>query len=321
MPEMLSRIADSLFWMARYIERAEDTARVLDVNYHMMLEQSQQAHRLRWDPLIAMAGEEKPFQQSYAEASAQAVFEFLAFRPDNPSSILQCIAKARENARTIRDRISREMWEDINGFFHMANRFNPAEEMASGPHRFCDAVKFACHRFHGVTDATLPHDDGWQFLRIGWSLERGEATTRLVDVQYSNLGDASAVAVTPDNHRWMAVLRSVGAYEAYHRQYHSPIQPETVAEMLILHPQHPRSIRFCATEVQAGLRAISGTGPGSYANEAERLTGKILEGLRYDTIDEILKQGLRSYLSDILRTCRAIGEDIARTYFYYAVVA
>jgi uncharacterized alpha-E superfamily protein len=116
-------------------------------------------------------------------------------------------------------------------------------------------------------------------------------------------------------------LRSVGAYEAYHRQYHSSIQPEKVADMLILHPQHPRSIRFGATEVQAGLRAISGTGPGSYANEAERLTGKILEGLRYNTIDEILRQGLHSYLSDILRTCRAIGEDIARTYFYYAVVA
>ena len=165
MAEMLSRIADSLFWMARYIERAEDTARILDVNYHMMLEQSHQPYRLRWDPLIIMAGEEKPFQQLYKEATAQTVFEFLAFRPDNPSSIAQCIAKARENARTIRDRISREMWEDINGVYHMLGRFNPAEEIAAGPHRFCDTVKFACHRFHGVTDATLPHDEGWEFVK------------------------------------------------------------------------------------------------------------------------------------------------------------
>ena len=321
MPEMLSRIADSLFWMARYVERAEDTARILDVNYHMLLEQSQQPYRLRWEPLVVMAGEEKPFQQLYGEANASTVYEFLAFRPDNPSSIVQCISTARENARTIRDRISREMWEDINGLYHMVGRFNPAEEIAVGPHRFCDAVKFACHRFHGVTDATLPHDDGWQFLRIGWSLERAEATGRLVDVQYHNLLEVPAVAAAPDNHQWMAVLRSVGAYEAYRRQYHSTIRPEKVAEMLILHPQHPRSIRFSATEVQAGLRAISGTGPGSYATEAERLTGKILESLRYDTIEEIFSRGLHAYLGELLRSCRAIGEDIARSYFYYAVVA
>jgi uncharacterized alpha-E superfamily protein len=318
---MLSRIAESMFWTARYIERAEDTARILDVNYHMMLEQSSQAYRLRWDPLIVMAGEEKPFRQLYNEASAHTVFEFLAFRPDNPSSIVQCIAKARENARTIRERISREMWEDINGLYHTINRFDAMEEIAAGPHRFCDTVKFASHRFHGVTDATLPHDEGWQFLRIGWSLERAEATARLVDVQYHNLLEPASAVATPDNHQWMAVLKSVGAYEAYHRQYHSPIRPEKVADMLMLHPQHPRSIRFSATEVQAGLRAISGTGPGAYANEAERLTGKMLEGLRYDKIEEIFARGLSSYLMEILRTCRAIGEDIARTYFYYAVVA
>jgi uncharacterized alpha-E superfamily protein len=321
MAEMLSRIADSLFWMARYMERAEDTARILDVNYHMMLEQSEHPYHLRWEPLTVMAGEEKPFQQLYGEANARTVYEFLAFRSDNPSSILQCIGKARENARTIRDRISREMWEDINGLYHMVGRFKPAEEIAAGPHRFCDAVKFACHRFHGVTDATLPHDEGWQFLRVGWALERAEATARLVDVQYHNLVEAPSVATAPDNHQWMAVLRSVGAYEAYHRKYHSSISPEKVGEMLILDPQHPRSIRFSATEVQDGLRAVGGSSPGSYANEAERLTGKILESLRYDTIEEIFRRGLHAYLRELVRTCRAIGEDIARTYFYYAVVA
>jgi len=318
---MLSRIADALFWLARYIERAEDTARILDVNYHVLIEQSHQPERLRWDPLIAMAGEEKPFQKCYTEASAQTVFEFLAFRQDNPSSIVQCIAKARENARTIRDRISREMWEDINGLYHTVLRFDPAEEIAVGPHRFCDVIKFGSHRFHGVAEATLPHDEGWQFLRAGWSLERAEMTTRLVDVQYQHLLDAPAVAGVPDNRQWMAVLKSVGAYEAYHRHYHSPIEPERVAEMLILRAEHPRSIRFGATEVQAALRAISGSSSGSYANEAERLTGKVLESLRYDTIEEIFRRGLHTYLSDLTKMFRAIGEDIARTYFYYAVVA
>src|ERR1700681_404761 len=268
---MLSRIAESLFWLSRYIERAEYTARILDVNFHTLLEQSKDRYRLRWEPLIVMAGEEERFRQIYAEADAENVFEFLAFRQDNPSSILQCIAKARENARTIRDRISREMWEDINGLYHMVGRFNPQDEIKAGPHRFCDKIKFGAHRFHGVTDATMPHDEGWEFLRMGWALERAEMTARLVDVQYHNLLDALPFVGAPDNHQWMAVLRSVGAYETYHRQYHSVIAPEKVAEMLILHPQHPRSIRFSAGEVQQGLRAVTGSGAGSYANEAERL--------------------------------------------------
>jgi uncharacterized alpha-E superfamily protein len=121
---MLSRIAESLFWLARYIERAEDTARILDVTYHTLLEQAQQPYRLRWDPLVAMAGEETIFRQTYEEATSSNVFEFLAFSEDNPSSIMQCVKKARENARTIRDRISREMWEDLNGLYFMLERFN-----------------------------------------------------------------------------------------------------------------------------------------------------------------------------------------------------
>jgi uncharacterized alpha-E superfamily protein len=318
---MLSRIADSLFWLARYMERAEDTARILDVNYHMLLERSEQPYRLRWDPLIVMAGEATRFYQLYQQATAETVFEFLAFRCDNPNSIVQCINRVRENARTIRDRISREMWEDINGLYHAITVFNPPDEIAAGPHRFCNAVKFGSLRFHGVTEATLPHDESWEFLRIGWSLERAEMTARLVGVQYHQLLETTHMVAAPDNHQWMAVLKSVGAFEAYHRQYHSPIEPERVAEMLILHPLHPRSIRFSATELQAGLRAISGTGPGSYANEAERLTGKVLESLRYDTIEDIFQRGLHAYLRYLLQMFRAIGEDIARTYFYYGMTA
>lgn len=318
---MLSRIADSLFWLARYMERAEDTARILDVNYHMLLEQSASPYKLRWEPLISMAGDEARFRQFYGEANAQTVYEFLAFRPDNPNSIVQCITKARENARTIRDRISREMWKDINGLYHTVTGFNATGSLPGGPHRFCTMVKFGSHRFYGVTQATLPHDESWQFLKIGWSLERAEMTARLVDLQYQQLLDTPAVVGAPDNHQWMAVLKSVGAYEAYRRQYHSPIEPEPVAEMLILHPQHPRSIRFSITELQAGLRAISGTGPGAYANEAERLTGKLLESLRYDKVSDIFRRSLHMYVQNIQDHCRAIGHDIAVSYFYYGATA
>ena len=318
---MLSRIADSLFWLARYIERAEDTARILDVTFHTLLEQAQQPYGLRWDPILSMAGEVALFRQLYGEPDAHNVFEFLAFNPNNPSSIMQCVTKARENARTIRDRISREMWEDLNGLYFTLGNFDPQEETAAGPHRFCGRVIFGSHRFHGVTDATLPHDEGWEFLRIGSALERAEMTARLVDMQYRSLLEPASSVGPPDNHQWMAVLKSVGAYEAYHRQYHSPIEPDRVAEMLILNAQHPRSIRFSMTETQAALRAISNTGPGSYANEAERLTGKVLERLRYDRIDDILRSGLHGYLSDLIHHFNGIGEAIARTYFYYEVVA
>ena len=318
---MLSRIADSLFWLARYMERAEDTARILDVNYHMLLEESDKFYKLRWEPLLVMAGEEPRFRTLYEEANAHTVFEFLAFRQDNPNSILQCISKARENARTIRDRLSREMWEDINGLYHALNEFDPRQEISGGPHRFCDAVKFGSHSFHGVADATLPHDEGWQFLRLGCFLERAEMTTRLVDVQYQFLLESPQAVGQPDNHQWMAVLKSVGAYEAYHRKYHSQIQPEQVAEMLILHPEHPRSIRFSVNEVATGLRLLSNTAPGSYSNEAERQTGKLLESLRYDRIEEIFERGLHAYLSELLGSCLHIGEDIARSYFYYKASA
>jgi len=318
---MLSRIADSLFWIARYMERAEDTARILDVNYHMLLEPltvQPQSVRLRWGPLVAISGDQARFAGHYEEADANNVFEFLAFREDNPNSILSCVQMVRENARTIRDRISRELWEDINSLYHTVMGFKPEEEIEVGPHRFCNAIRFGSHRFHGVADDTLPHDEGWHFLQAGRALERAEMTARIVDVEYHQLLESAAVA--SDYHQWMAVLKSVAAYEVYRRQYHARIDPEKVAELLILHPQHPRSIRYNIAGLQAALRAISGSHADSYANEAERLAGKAHETLMYDRIQDIFARGLHPFLTQLQRTCRSIGEHVARTYFYYAVV-
>jgi len=316
---MLSRIADSLFWIARYMERAEDMARILEVNYHMLLDSSTQNVRLRWGPLVAISGGQERFAAHYEHPDARNVFEFLAFHAENPDSIVRCVQMVRENARTIRDRISREMWEDVNSFYHLVMGFKPEEELAVGPHRFCNAIKFGSHRFHGVADDTLPHDEGWHFLQAGRALERAAMTARIVDVEYHQLLEDALEAA--DNHQWMAVLKSVAAYEIYRREYHSRIEPEKVAELLILHPQHPRSIRFNVSVLQQALRAISGTGSGSYANEAERLTGKLHETLKYDRIQDIFARGLHPFLTELEGTCRSIGEQIARTYFYYAVVA
>jgi uncharacterized alpha-E superfamily protein len=193
--------------------------------------------------------------------------------------------------------------------------------MEVGPHRFCNVIKFGSHQFHGVSDDTLPHNEGWHFLQAGRALERAEMTARIVDVEYQKLYEGLAPGSQPDNHQWMAVLQSVAAYEIYRREYHSRIEPERVAELLILHPQHPRSIRFNIATLQQSLRAISGAGADSYDNEAERLAGKLYETLMYDRIEEIFARGLHVFLVDLQKTCRAIGEHIARTYFYYAVVA
>jgi|KBSSwiStaDraftv2_1062776.scaffolds.fasta_scaffold235539_2 uncharacterized alpha-E superfamily protein len=315
---MLSRIAESLFWMARYMERAEDTARLLDVHFHTLLEQSQQTYLLRWDSIIRISGEHERFFQCYPEATPETVFEFLGFREDNPNSILGCVTHVRENARTIRDRMSRELWEAVNSFYHRVRGFRADSEVLAGPHRFCNEVTFSSHQFRGVADDTLPHDEGWHFLRAGRALERAEKTARIVDVEYHTLLEGRT-AHQPDNHQWMAVLKSVAAYEVYRREFHSSIEPKKVAELLVLHPRHPRSIRFNIAELQSSLQAISRAAPGTYTSEAERLTGKLQETLLYDRMEDIFGRGLHSFLRDLQATCREIGEHIARTYFYYAV--
>jgi uncharacterized alpha-E superfamily protein len=316
---MLSRIADALFWTARCMERAEDTARILDVNYHMLLEGARDAHRVRWEPLIAIVGERERFFACYTEATPASVAEFLGFRPDNPNSIVACVSQARENARAIRDRLSREMWEDLNSLYHEVTRFPQDEVLTGSPHRFCNLVKLGSHRFGGVTAATLPRDEGWSFLQAGQALERAEMTARIVDVQYHRLLEGLPPGGEPDNHQWMAVLRSVAAYEFYRRQYRSRIVPEQVAALLVLHPRHPRSVRFNAAALEGALRAVSGTGPDAYANEAERLAGRLHDALKYDRIEDIFARGLHAYLDQVQRGCREIGDQIARSYFHYAV--
>jgi uncharacterized alpha-E superfamily protein len=314
---MLPRIADSLFWIGRYMERADNTARILDVNYHMLLEQPPDTYKLRWDPLIAVTGERERFYKSHEEASAQTAFEFLGYAEDNPNSIGQCIVNARENARTIRDRISRELWEDINSLYYKITKLRDDGESLS---RFCDAVKRGGHRFHGVCDATLARDEGWHFVEAGCVLERAEMTARILDVHYHQLMEVPQILNESRSHLWMAVLKSVAAYEFYKRQY-GQIEPARVAQLLLLDARHPRSVRFNLSALQGSLHAISGSIPGSYANEAERLTGRVHERLTYDSIEEIFDGGLHDYLTDLQDTCLNIGEQVTRAYFHYAVVA
>lgn len=318
---MLSRIADSLFWMARYMDRAENAARLLDVTYHMLLEQAHHTYELRWDAVIRITGGQQLFQRAYEEADADKVCEFLLFRDDNPNSVVSCITNVRENARAIRDRMSREMWENVNGLYYRVREMQQNTETRNALHGFCREIISGSHAFNGITDSTLPHDEGWHFLQAGRALERAENTARVVDVEYHKLVETSVPLPYVGNQQWMAVLNSVAAYEIYRRVYHSAIEPQNVAELLVLHPQHPKSVRFNVAWLQSSLRAISGAGPHSYSNEAERLTGKLHDSLVYDRIQDIFDRGLHVFLTDVELTCRRIGEQVASTYFYYAGVA
>ena len=314
---MLSRIADSLFWIGRYMERADNTARILDVNYHMLLEQPPDTYKLRWDPLIAVTGERSRFYQTHEEASAQTAFEFLGYAEENPNSIAQCIVQARENARTIRDRISRELWEDINTLYHKILKLREEQQSLS---RFCEVIRRGGHRFHGVCDATLARDEGWHFVQSGCVLERAEMTARILDVHYHQLLEGPTILSEARSHLWVAVLKSVAAYEFYRRQY-SQIEPSKVAELLLLDSRHPRSVRFNLAALQTSLHAISGSVPGTYSNEAERLNGKLSERLTYSSIDEIFDGGLHNFLTELQEMCRNIGEEVTKSYFHYAVSA
>lgn len=318
---MLSRIADSLFWISRYMDRAENAARLLDVTYHMLLEEEVQSSSLRWDAVIRITGNRELFDTFYPEASPRNVGEFLLFSQGNRNSVVSCISRVRENARTIRDRLSREMWENVNGLYHRMREIQGSEEERGDIHNLCREIITASHAFNGITDSTLPHDEGWYFLQAGRALERAEHTARVIDVEYQAIAGSKPTPAQGGHYQWRAVLKSVAAAEMYGREYRSWIEPQKVAELLILNKEHPRSIRFNIAWLQLSLRAVSGALPHSYMNEAERLTGKLHDALVYDRIEDIFDRGLHEFLQELTRTCRKIGNEIAYTYFHYSGAA
>jgi uncharacterized alpha-E superfamily protein len=369
---MLSRIAESLYWIGRFVERAEDTARITDVNYHHTLEmgaspEAQERRRRHWEALITIVGEAPRFFATHAEANEENVPPYLTFAPENPHSIVSCVARARENARTMRHQIASEMWEVLNRFHLEVQRLQEFGETPIGAenvHLFYRSIKEFSHLFQGITDSTMPREEGWYFLQAGKFLERAEKTARALDVKYhllvadedtglrtKDLGlseDASLLSpksfvlspsddVPGDWDQWLAVLRSLSAYEAYHKLYRSTVRPRSVIEMLTLSPIFPRSIRFAIGEVDAALAHVSTENRGSplgsmsteaensvlstqYSilstdREAERAVGRLHSALAYQRVEEVFEAGLHEYLLDIQRQCFRIGERIQAQYF------
>ncbi len=321
---MLSRVADSLYWLSRYIERGENLARLLEVNQQLMLDfQDVDDVKLKehWEPILRSGGDEALFYELYDIADSQNVTDFLTFNTTNPESILSCIFAARENARMIRDQISAEMWEAVNRLYLFLRSSNARKVWESGAHDFFEEIKQSSHLFQGLTDSTFSREEGYDFLQFGKYLERADRTASILDLKYHILlPSLSEVGGAVDVAQWQAVLRSASALEAYHRIYVADVVPWKISEFLILSETFPRSIRFCVKAIDHFLHHISGTPYNQFSNEAERLSGRLLSELTYGSVEEIFRRGLHEHLSEFRERLRSMHDAVYQTYMFHPPV-
>jgi len=315
---MLSRVAESLYWLSRYIERADNTARLLDVNLHILTDfQDLNDSRLveHWEPIIRSTGDFELFKEHYQIADSYAATDFLTFNRHNPNSILSCLLAARNNARMIRDQITTEMWQAINENYLFLLGSNAETVWQKGPYEFYSSIKDFSHLFQGLTGSTFVHDEGYHFMEVGKFLERADQTSRILDIKYHILlPSLRDVGGAVDAAQWMAILRSCSAFEAYHRIFMANVTPEKVTEFLILSQSFPRAIRFCARAIDGQLHYLSRTAPGHFTNEAERVSGKLYYDLTYLRPQDILNQGLHQFLDEIQVRLNELGSAVYRTY-------
>lgn len=317
---MLSRVADSIYWMSRYIERAENVARFIDVNTHLILDLPVEAEE-QWEPLVVTTGDREIFYENYTEPTRETVIQFLTFDTANPNSILSTLIKARENARTVREIISSEMWEQINKFYFMVLDAQSNNEAVSSTHDFYSKVKLESHLFTGITDTTMSHGEAWHFSRLGRLLERADKTSRILDVKYFVLLPRPHDVGTPfDNIQWAALLKSASALEMY-RKKHRRIYHKKVAEFLILDREFPRAIHYCLIKAEESLKSITGSQPGTFQNHAERKLGRLRAEFDYTQIEEIFSAGLHEYLDDFQSRLNKVGDSIFETFFAFRPVS
>jgi uncharacterized alpha-E superfamily protein len=315
---MLSRTADHLFWMSRYTERAENTARMLDVNYQTsLLPQSKAVAQAGWQGLLTISELKPAYEAKYPGHSINPtdVMDFMVRDEQNPSSIISCLQNARENARAVRGSLTTEVWETQNQTYLEVLRMLKSGDFEREPAQFFEWVKFRSHLSRGVTLGTMLQDEAFHFLRLGTFLERADNTARLIDVKFHAVetdftGAADEKDQEYDFYHWSAILRSVSGFEVYRKVYRDVIRPERVAELLILRPDMPRSLLGCLNEVMSNLALVS----SDPASETRRRAGKLCADLQYARIDEILANGLHAYLTQFLDRVNEIGAHISREF-------
>ena len=313
---MLSRTADHLFWMARYMERAENTARMLDVNYEAsLLPQSADAADKGWKGLLSISELTGDFAKRHGEVTPASVIRYMVSDEDNGSSIRNCLQAARENARAVRGTLTTEVWETQNQTWLEFQRKVASDSYLRDPSSLFEWVKFRSHLSRGVTVGTMLQDEAFHFLRIGSFLERADNTARLLDVKFHAVeseyhGGAPGRDIEVDFYHWSGILRSVSGFEVYRKVYRNVIRPEKVAELLILRPDMPRSLAACMQEVVANLKRVG----NEQSTETLRRAGRLHADLQYGRIDEILATGLHAYLTQFLERVGTLGAGISRDF-------
>lgn len=313
---MLSRTADHLYWMSRYTERAENTARMLDVNVQTaLLPQSAAVSEMGWRGLLSISELQNSYQALYGDISAAKVLEFMVSDADNPSSIVSCLRGARENARAVRGTLTTEVWETHNQTWLELEQRLARGDHERDPTRFFEWVKYRSHLSRGVTVGTMLMDESLHFMRLGTFLERADNTARLLDVKFhalenDHLGVAAPREQDHDFYHWSAILRSVSGFEIYRKVYRDVIRPERVAELLVLRPDMPRSLKASMNEVVSNLALVS----NSQSLGTERLAGKLHAELKYGSIQDILASGLHAFLTRFLDQVNALGSGISRDF-------
>lgn len=300
--------------MHRYIERAENIARFVDANLNLTLDLLPGSQE-QWEPLVLTLGELPLFNSRYDEPSRANVIEFLTFDGENPSSILSCLRMARENARGVRDAISSEMWEQVNTFYLFVAAGSHQDLATGDTHTFFNWIKTQSHLFRGVTDDTMSRGEGWHFGQLGRNIERADKTCRLLDVKYFILLPSVTEVGSPfDALQWKALLKSASAFEMF-RKRHGRINPDRVAEFLILDRDFPRAICHCLTGAQDSLHAVAGSRVGTFDNPAEQHLGLLCSQLNFTRIEEIISFGLHEFLNNIQAQLNLIGGAIFDNFF------
>ena len=311
---MLSRVANSLYWMCRYIERAENIARFIDVNLNLLLDLPYDENE-QWGPLVINTGDNKLFENSYGEPDKDKVINFLTFDNNYHNSIISTLEKARENARSVREIISSEMWEQINKYYFFVKDASNLLEDHDNLYDFYYRIKLESHLFTGTMDTTMSHGEGWNFGRMGRLLERADKTSRILDVKYYILLPSVDLIGSPiDYIQWAALLKSASALEMYRKRFRR-ILPDKVADFLIMDSEFLRAIRYCLIHSQRSLRTITGTSFGTYKNAAERYLGKLSSELDYSQTDEIITVGLHEFLDRFQYDLNVVGNSIHETFF------
>jgi uncharacterized alpha-E superfamily protein len=311
---VLSRTADNLYWMARYVERAENVARLLDVGLRMSLTPlDEEVRSNEWRSSLLATGSAEGFYEKHEVATSDAVIHYLTCEPSNPSSIMGCLETARRNARAVRTAVTADVWEAVNDTWLEARRLAPQDFSVDRVRPFLDWVKSRSQLVGGAISHTMLRTDAFWFTRLGGFIERADNTARILDVKYHVLlPEYEEVGGGLDHFQWTAILRAVSARRAYHYLYHERVQPWRLAELLILRPEMPRSLLSCMNRTTAYLDALA----EAYGarGEAQRRAGRMHSRLRFAKVDEVFQSGLHEFITEFIDTNAALGDEIARQY-------